>query len=139
MLEKLLAKLPHGDTRRHINFALSQNDSEEAAEVLMKVSRTDADRKQRADALFWLAQSYPDQAQPWLMEILAGDQPDEILERAVFAVSQLPGEEADEMLLKLAKDPHYSRAIRRQAIFWLAQSDNDESIAKLSGLLSGEK
>jgi hypothetical protein len=139
LLEKLLAKLPQGDTRRHINFALSQNDSEEAAGLLMEVSRTDDDEKQRADALFWLAQSYPDQAQPWLMEILASDQADEISERAVFAVSQLPGEKADEMLLKLAMDSHYSRTIRRQAIFWLAQSDNDESIARLSGLLSGEK
>lgn len=139
LLEKLLAKLPQGDTRRHINFALSQNDSEEAAELLMEVSRTDDDREQRADALFWLAQAYPGHAKPWLVKILASDQGQEISERAVFAMSQLPGNEGDQLLLTVATNPDYSNAIRRQAIFWLAQSDSDESIAKLSGLLSGQK
>ena len=50
-------------------------------------------------------------------------------------ISQLPDEVADQMLLDLAKSNQTPRAVRRQALFWLAQSDNDDSIAALTALL----
>ncbi len=56
VLQNLLDALPNGDTRRHINFALSQNTSEPAIRLLTDIARADRDPDQRADALFWLAQ-----------------------------------------------------------------------------------
>ena len=50
--------------------------------------------------------------------------------------AQLPDDNGDKVLLDLARDAGAPRAARRQAIFWLAQSDNDASIAALTDLLS---
>jgi hypothetical protein len=54
----------------------------------------------------------------------------------VFAISQLPGNSGDLILLDLASNGQVSREVRRQALFWLAQSENDSSIAALTELLS---
>jgi len=135
-LERLLDELPRGDRRREINFALSQNESREAAELLLEISKSDADPEQRGEALFWLAQEYPQEASGWLQEVIATERNEDILEKAVFAVSQLPGEDSSRMLLEIAQDKDAPREARRQALFWLAQSDDDEAIEALAGLLT---
>lgn len=136
ILKQLLAELPKGDTRREINFALAQNHTAEASELLFAISKSDPDPEQRGEAMFWLAEEYPQQAQDWLLEVISTEQDEDVLEQAVFAISQLPGGSGDTVLLELAKDPGASRAVRRQAIFWLAQSDNDSSVAALTELLT---
>ncbi|MCW8926731.1 MAG: HEAT repeat domain-containing protein [Xanthomonadales bacterium] len=135
-LERLLGELPRGDRRREINFALSQNDSPEAAQLLLEISKSDRDPEQRGEALFWLAQEYPNEAKGWLKEVIAAEQDEDILEKAVFAVSQLPGEDSSRMLLDIARDKQAPREARRQALFWLAQSDDDEAVAALADLLT---
>jgi hypothetical protein len=40
------------------------------------------------------------------------------------------------MLLDIARDADAPRAARRQALFWLAQSDDDEAIEALAALLT---
>ena len=136
LLKRLLAELPSGDNRREINFALSQNNTAEAAELLYEISKSDSDPEQRGEAMFWLAQEYPQRAQEWLLEVINTEQDEDVLEQAVFAISQLPGETGDMMLLDLAKSDQTPRAVRRQALFWLAQSDNDKSITALTALLT---
>jgi len=136
LLKRLLAELPSGDRRREINFALAQNNTAEAAELLFEISKSDSDPEQRGEAMFWLAQEYPQRAQDWLLEVINTERDEDVLEQAVFAISQLPGEAGDMMLLDLAKSDQTPRAVRRQALFWLAQSDNDDSIAALTALLT---
>ena len=135
-LERLLDDLPRGDRRREINFALSQNESDEAAQLLLEISKSDPDPEQRGDALFWLAQEYPQQARGWLQEVINTEQDEDILHKAVFAVSQLPGEDSSQMLLEIAQDKDAPREARRQALFWLAQSDDDEAVTALADLLT---
>ena len=135
-LENLLDVLPAGDTRRHINFALSQNDSDEAASLLGDIARNDRDPEQRADALFWLAQEYPEQAEDMILDVIENERDRETLERAVFAMSQLPPETAGPLLLELAKDKDAPREARRQALFWLAHEGDEDSVAELTALLT---
>ena len=60
----------------------------------------------------------------------------ELAEEAVFAISQLPGDPGTQMLLDLAMDEQRPREIRRQALFWLANSGDDEAVAALADLLT---
>jgi hypothetical protein len=136
MLKKLLADLPRGDTRRQINFALAQIDTPQAAELLLEISKSDPDPEQRGEAMFWLAEEYPQQAQGWLLEVIKTEQDEDVLEQAVFAISQLPGDSGDQILLDLARDDQIPREVRRQALFWLANSDNDNTVAALTNLLT---
>ena len=136
LLKQLLAELPNGNRRREINFALSQNNMPEAAGLLFEISKTDRDPEQRGEAMFWLAEEYPQKAQLWLLEVIKTEQDEEVLEQAVFAISQLPGGSGDKILLDLARDDQAPRTVRRQALFWLANSDNDSSVAALTELLT---
>ena len=136
LLKRLLAELPKGDTRRQINFALSQNNTPAAAELLFEISKSDSDPEQRGEAMFWLAEEYPQRAQGWLLEVINTEQDEDVLEKAVFAVSQLPDGLGDQVLLDLARDAQAPRVVRRQALFWLANSDNDSSVAALTELLT---
>jgi len=86
--------------------------------------------------MFWLAEAYPQQARGWLLEVIHGEKDEDVLEQAVFAISQLPDGMGDQVLLDLARNGEAPRAVRRQAIFWLAQSDNDSSVAALTELLT---
>jgi len=136
ILKQLLAELPKGDTRRQINFALAQNKSSGAADLLFEISKSDPDPGQRGQAMFWLAEEYPQEAQGWLLQVIRTERDADVLDQAVFAISQLPDDNGDQVLLSLARDAQTPRAVRRQAIFWLAQSDNDDSIEALTELLS---
>lgn len=135
-LKQLLGELSVGDERRAINFALAQNNTTAAAELLFEISQSDSDPEQRGEAMFWLAEGYPQQAQGWLLEVIKTEKDEDVLEQAVFAISQLPDGAGDRVLLELARNNKTPRAVRRQAIFWLAQSDNDSSVAALTELLT---
>jgi hypothetical protein len=135
-LKRLLAELPDGDTRHEINFALTQNGTQAAIDLLSGISRTDRDPEQRGNALFWLAEEFPDAAEELLLDAIANEQDKEVLEQAVFAISQLPADASTRMLLKLARDDQQPREVRRQALFWLANSDDDKAVAALAELLT---
>lgn len=135
-LQRLLEELPRGDTRREINFALSQNGTPTAIDRLVEISRTDDDPEQRSGALFWLAEEAPERALPVLTQVLATEIRRDVLEEAIFAVSQLPAETGTPMLLDLAKDTHRPAEVRRQALFWLANSDDDVTVDALVEMLT---
>jgi hypothetical protein len=135
-LDTLLDELPAGDTRRQINFALAQNGTSEAFDRLVEISRNDSDAEQRGNAMFWLAEEFPDKAGKILLESLADEHNEAALEQAVFAIAQLPESQGTGMLLELAQDPSQPRNVRRQALFWLANSDDDEAVAALEELLT---
>ena len=136
LLKQLLTELPRSDRRREINFALSQNATPQAADLLFEISKSDQDPEQRGGAMFWLSQEYPVEAKEWLVQVIGTEQDEDVLEQAVFAISQLPDGDGDQLLLELAQNSQVPRAVRRQAIFWLAESDNDNSVAALTELLT---
>ena len=126
-LVALLAELPKGDRRHRVNFALSQNDSPHAADQLYRISQSDADDEQRADALFWLAQSNDhDRALQALEDALASDDSQAVSQRALLALTQLESEAAAAVLEQAALD-HRDGETRGQALFWLAQGYPDRA------------
>ena len=70
------------------------------------------------------------------LDVIANERDRETLERAVFAMSQLPPETAGPLLLELAKDKDAPREARRQALFWLAHEGDEDSVAELTALLT---
>jgi len=135
-LKRLLRDLPASDLRREINFALSQNETQQALDLLIDISESDGDPQQRGNALFWLAEEHPDRAPEILLRAISHDADEDVREQAVFAISQLPPDIGTEMLLALAKDSDYPRDIRRQALFWLANSEDEKATTALAELLT---
>lgn len=92
-------------------------------------------RETRKSAVFWLAQAAGEAATRGLGEIAENDAADrEVRKGAVFALSQLRNDEGVPILIRIARS-HVDPAIRKNAIFWLGQSEDPRAIALFEELL----
>ncbi len=101
--------------------------------ALVHLAREGAAEELRAQALFWLAQTDDPQASRWIREAIARDPAHEVREQGVFALSQL--DDGAPQLLALLRESG-DRDVKRQAIFWLGQSDDPRATAELERLLT---
>ncbi len=92
----------------------------------------------RKSALFWLGQAAGEAATSGLTEIVDDDAGDlEVRKTAIFALSQRPRDEGVPALIEIARsNPHPS--LRKQAFFWLAQSEDPRAIALFEEVLTGK-
>jgi hypothetical protein len=104
-----------------------------AALALVHLAREGQDDELRAQSLFWLAQSRDPRAARWIREAIARDPAGEVREQGVFALSQL--ENSTHELLALLRESA-DRDVKRQAIFWLGQSDDPRATAEIERLLT---
>ncbi len=89
----------------------------------------------RRNAVFWLGQSAGEEATRGLEEIVDDADADlKVREHAVFALSQLPDDEAIPTLIRLARS-HPSARIRRKALFWLGESGDPRAVALFEEIL----
>jgi hypothetical protein len=92
-------------------------------------------RETRKKAVFWLGQAAGEAATRGLDSIVYQDSSDRaVREQAVFALSQRPAEEGVPALLRIART-HPDPAIRKKALFWLAQSGDPRAIALFEDIL----
>jgi hypothetical protein len=131
-LESLYNKLPRGETKKHINFALAQSSDPQSLVLLKQIAINDSNNQQKSDALFWLAEKAPEQTKKIIIKQLKGD--DSNFENSVFTLSRLADGKGDETLFELLRGT-YTNQIKKQALFWLSQSDNKETIDKLQKML----
>ncbi len=126
-LKELYEDLPVGEVRRKINFALSQNHNTDAVDLLKDIAQHDRDGEQQADAIFWLSQTDDVADLPaFLIDLMSTANSDEVKEKAIFSLSQIDNEEANQELAKLVKD-HMDAEVREKALFWLAQNSPERA------------
>ncbi len=101
--------------------------------ALVHLGREGATEELRAQSLFWLAQTGDGRAARWIREAIARDPAQDVRQQGVFALSQL--EDATPQLLALLRESD-DREVKRQAIFWLGQSDDPRATAELERLLT---
>ena len=127
----LLARLVRDDTslevRKKAVFGISQSREPDATGVLIDTARGNAEPKVRGEALFWLAQKAGRQAAGAIGERIENDPDTDVKKRAVFALSQLPKDEGVPLLIKVART-HANPAVRKQAFFWLGQSQDPRAL-----------
>ncbi len=126
-LKALYEELPVSELRRKVNFALSQNNTGQAVNLLKKIAQHDQDDEQQADAIFWLSQTdaVPDLPE-FLIDLMSTSNNDEVKEKAVFSLSQINNDEANLQLVRLVNE-HKDSEVREKALFWLAQNNPQQA------------
>jgi len=125
--------------RRKAVFLVSQKRTDETANILMNVARSDPDQDVREQAVFWLSQVPGSTG--LLEQILQGNGDENIKEKALFSLSQQSEPRAQQILRDFALRESESSALREKAIFWLGQrrsSENTEFLRSLYSRLSNE-
>jgi HEAT repeat protein len=108
--------------------ALAFHADPSALEALMGLARQDASGHVRGQALFWLAQRAGSKVAGVITRAIEDDPETDVKRKAVFALSQLPREEGVPLLIDTARK-NRNPAVRKQAMFWLGQSNDPRALA----------
>lgn len=120
------------EVRENAVFGLSMVDIKEADDALVKLAKKGKDKEIRKKAIFWLGQKASAKMGEILGDMVENDTDTDIQKAAVFALSQHPG--GVSKLIKIA-DSHRSLKVRKQAIFWLGQSQDPRALNKILSIL----
>ena len=124
------------DVREQAVFGISQIENTEATEALIDLARS-GPSDIRENAIFWLGQVASDRAAEALGEVVNDDDGDtEVQKQAVFSISQLPADQSVPMLIEIART-HAKAKIRKDAIFWLGQTDDPRALEALIEMARG--
>jgi HEAT repeat protein len=136
ILQKVLARRDPCSValRRKAVFLVSQKRTDQTANILMSVARTDPDQEVREQAVFWLSQVPGSTG--LLEEILKGNGDESIKDKALFALSQQNEPRAQQILRDFAAREGENGDLREKAIFWLGQRRSTENTEFLRSLYS---
>jgi HEAT repeat protein len=101
---------------------LSEMTLPEADQQLKEWTKASYSQKLRENAIFWMGQKESPGTLEYLEKIAMQDSNQEIIEKAIFSMSEMsktPG--VTETLIRIART-HRNREGRKQAIFWLSQN-----------------
>jgi HEAT repeat protein len=128
VLLRILRGDPSEKMREQAIFALSRSSEPGAVESLIDAARNDRSARVRGRALFWLAQTAAKKvAADAITRAIDSDPETEVKKQAVFALSQLPGDEGVPKLILIART-HRNPEVRKQAMFWLGQSKDPRAL-----------
>jgi HEAT repeat protein len=136
ILQKVLARRDACSValRRKAVFLVSQKRTDQTANILMNVARSDPDQEVREQAVFWLSQVPGSTG--LLEEILKGNSDENIKEKALFSLSQQNEPRAQQILRDFASRENEDSDLREKAIFWLGQRRSSENTEFLRNLYS---
>jgi len=125
VLEHTVYNDPSSSVREHAVFGLYLVQCKEANDTLVKLAKKGEDKNVRKKAIFWLGQKAAKRSAEILEDMVNDDSDTDIQKAAVFALSQLPN--GVPKLIKIA-NTHRSLKVRKQAIFWLSQSEDPRAL-----------
>jgi len=135
-LVSLASSLP-GKAGRDAIFPATIADSATIWPSLLRLARDEErPRETRKQAVFWLGQAAGDAASAGLDSLSRDSGVDrEVQKQVVFALSQRPRDEGIPVLIRVART-HPDAEVRRNAVFWLGQSNDPRAIALFEELLT---
>ena len=135
-LMSLASKLP-GRAGRDAIFPATIADSAVVWPALIRLAKDeDRPRETRKQAVFWLGQAAGEAATAGLDSLSKDASVDrDVQKQVVFALSQRPKDEGIPILIRVAKT-HRDPEVRRDAMFWLGQSNDPRAIALFEEVLT---
>ena len=135
-LVSLASTLP-GRAGREAIFPATVADSATVWPALIRLAKDEErPRETRKQAVFWLGQAAGDAASAGLDSLSQDSSVDrEVQKQVVFALSQRPRDEGIPVLIRVART-HRDPEVRKQAVFWLGQSNDPRAIALFEELLT---
>ena len=112
--------------RRKAVFLVAQQQSTQAADILLAAARNDPDAEVREQAVFWLSQVHDPRAVDMLVLILNSNGERGLRDKALFALSQHSSPKAIAVLRDFAEDEKQPTDLRERAIFSLGQRSGAE-------------
>ena len=126
-LKTLVGNVDSRDKSEAALSAIALHRDAAAAAAILDLAKTGTPRV-RQRALVWIARRAESQAAGIITQAIDNDPDVEVKRQAVFALSQLPRDEATPLLIKLARS-HTHPVVRKQAMHWLGQSKDPRALS----------
>lgn len=126
-LKTLVGSIDSRDKSEAALSAIALHRDAAAAAAIFDLAKNGTPRV-RQRALVWIARRAESQAAGIITQAIDNDPDVEVKRQAVFALSQLPRDEATPLLIKLARS-HTHPVVRKQAMFWLGQSKDPRALS----------
>jgi hypothetical protein len=117
--------------------AISVHEGEKSSNVLIEVSRHDAEIDNRKDSVFWMSQVRANDTASELKQLMFNDSNPELREHVAFSISQSILPDRADALVQLGRNDKNSD-VRSKAWFWLAQTGVAESDIEIQKALRDE-
>jgi hypothetical protein len=138
-LKEIYKKVDETKLKKQVVFAFQMSDRDEAIDELIRIAKNEADQEIRKEAIFWLGQKASEKSVKTLKDVVDdSDEDTKVKESAVFAISQLPTEKSVPMLIEIART-NKNPKVKKQAIFWLGQKDDDAALKFFEEILLKKK
>jgi len=138
-LKEIYQKVDEIKLKKQVVFAYQMSDKTEAVKELVRIAKKDGDQNIRKEAIFWLGQKASEESVKALKDVVDdSDEDTKVKESAVFAISQLPTEKSVPMLIDIART-NKNPKVKKQAIFWLGQKDDDAALKFFEEILLKKK
>jgi HEAT repeat protein len=135
-LEKLIS--PRSNLSAHAMATISVHEGQKSSDVLIEVSRHDAELDNRKDSVFWMSQVRANDTASELKQLMFNDSNPELREHVAFSISQSILPDRADALVQLGRNDKNSD-VRSKAWFWLAQTGVAESDIEIQKALRDER
>jgi HEAT repeat protein len=119
-------------------FAISRFESDGARAMLLDLARNGKSVEVRKDAIFWLSQ-HGDAAMDELMRIYATESNTEVKKQIIFALKRMGSPRSLAKLYEIARNASEDTEVRKDALHWIGQSGDKESVDFLIQMYDGDK
>lgn len=136
VLTQVLFSDPSPALREHAAFSVSESTLADRADLLVRLAQEDGDPSVRGKAWFWLAQTADAKTESAIASALSRERSSKVRHEAIFALGQLPDERAAKALISVVENADGALSDRKQALFWLAESESGTGLDYLSRLLA---
>ncbi len=138
-LQEIYRKVDEPELKKQAVFAFQMSDHPQAVKELIRIAKNEANAGIRKDAIFWLGQKASEESVRALKDVVDdSDEDTKVKESAVFAISQLPTERSVPMLIDIART-NKNPKVKKQAIFWLGQKNDDAALEFFEEILLKKK
>jgi HEAT repeat protein len=137
-LQNLYGQVSNREVKKQVIFGafVHNKNADNSADFLIQVAEKESDREVRKQAIFWLGQKAGQRTLEALGNTVErSDEDTEVQKQAVFSISQRKKDESVPMLIKIAKT-HAKPEVRKQALFWLGQIDDERALELFKEILS---
>jgi len=135
ILEEMAKTDPSEHVRQQVAFAYSVSHEPRALDDLIRMAKDDASGHVRGQAMFWLAHKAGRRAADAIASALESDPDTATKKSAVFALYNMPREEGVPLLIQVAKT-NKNPEVRKQAFFWLGQTNDPRALAFFEEVLA---
>lgn len=118
-------------------MAIAAHAGDESRQILVATARAPGNRQLREQAIFWMGQLRVVETRDELLELINSGDSQRIREQAIFSYAQSPADDRLDVLIAVIEDPNKAMQDRKQALFWLAQTDSAAGVDYIQKLVMG--